>query len=424
MADLKIINYDSNGITSRSLQEIYSMLVNKVKEIYGVDVDITPDNADGIIQRMFATFLSEVAVLSEKVYHSLNLDSAQGIQLEALCALANVYRRSAAATRGVMTLSLPSSITVPSGQQIKIVDANNIVWYGPIETTNHTYEDEDLIELECSSFGDMIPVSPIIAIYADTIALLTGSFAFSSFVVESLGSMAESDAELRSRRYRMGVGMYSGSLVDSIVNSILSEFPIVSDALIYNNNTGEDKTINLPNAATFELPDHDLAVFVRPKYGSVLSNAIKIQIADVLKRKITPGIHTWFNTGVAPAGYVEQSFSVEGHTTWTEKYTFFEAQQVEPQVNILVQALPGFDIDAVRDRIRIVLIELSRSYRINQTLYSADLFEAVNSVNMSQGTPTFKVLNITFGVGSPTSSVDTRNGYWFIDGDTVINLTT
>lgn len=424
MADLKIINYDSNGITKRSLQEIYSMLVNKVKEVYGVDVDITPDNADGIIQRVFAKFLSEVAELSERVYNSLNLDSAEGVQLDALCALSNVYRRGATATKGVMTLSIPTSITVPIYEQMKIVDSNNIIWYGPIETAEHTYDDGDLIELECSSYGELKPVSPVIAIYADTVALLTGEFTFSSFIVSELGSVSETDAELRSRRYRMGVGMHSGSLVDSIVNSILTEFPIITDALVYNNNTGAAQTINLPNDATFSLPDHDLAVFVRPKYGSVLSAAIQIQLADLLRRKITPGIHTWFNGGVAPVGYVEQVFSIEGHATWTEKYTFFEAQPVEPQINISVQSLPGYSSADVQARIRTALIELSKSYRVNQTLYSADLFGIVNSVNMSQGTPTFKVLNITFGSGSPTTSVDVRNGYWFVDGGTVINVTT
>lgn len=448
MADLKIFNYDRRGITSKTLPEIYRGQVETIKQIYGVDIDVSHDNADGIIQRIKSEFFHDLGQLAESIYNSFNYDYATGAWLESLVSLSNVRRRSATATVGRLQFRVGSNgnSKLRPGERLMVVDSNNVVWYGGFNESDQSIDISDPttgiadLDVTCGTLGTLTmeaTETEIIAIYRNTTegaqALLTSdSGEVISFIPTRVGSLSETDEELRSRRSRMGTSFDSKTLSDSIVSRLMSQFPILSDISVYNNNTGEDQELPISGtdkapvgSIVTKIPRHEVAVFVKPNVGTTITEDVNQAILTAIKADMTPGIKTWnkvtaSEAGMKAIGLKSASLVVSGtedfSIPWTETFTYIESQPIDNYtLKITIRPLPGLDRNATAQRIYDALHNASRRSRINQTIYVSELLDVINRVNLSSKQPTFMVLEASFIVGGVKQySLVTNNGHWLM----------
>lgn len=454
MADLKLLELTEFGIKGKSLTELYSMLVEIIKTNYGVEVDITPDNADGIIQRVIATFLKEVADLGERMYELLNINRAEGAWLDSLVSLSNIVRRGPRATRAVLTIVIPEDLdqNLDEYEAFRFVDEFNRIWSTPYDhngvrevpyysaTKSYEKQGEEDVEVGTEyefnvisgSYGDWV-LNPsednLLAIYGHkgeiTEPIILKEIEVVQFTVIELGHMEESDEELKARKNQMGVGVGSKTLTESIVAELIGTFPILDGVTVWNNNTLQSQTLTLLGGGSITVPIHDVCIFIKPKYGSIITNVLQKAILERIRSLLTPGIRTWWalEGDPEPTGYVALDLPVANHDSWTEKTTYIESQPNNAKIKLLVIKRPGYDEDQIKRRIRRALIDLAKTYEIGQRVYAGELFSTVESTNISKSGATFKLVDVKFGGSGTDATVEMPHGaHWYVNENTEIEL--
>jgi len=234
-----ILNKD--GLTLKSSAEIKEELEAGYRNIYGSDINITPDAPDGQKIAMLLQMALDNRDMIQQVYSSLNPNGAVGTVLDARVAINNIQRIS-----GDFTF-VPVDITADRALELKGLDdqAND-----PDATDAFTIQDNggnkfllvDTFEflLGASTHSLIFRAQKVGAIEVTvntiqtqvTIVLGVTDVNNSSGVLTK-GAEQESDPELRLRRER-SVANASYSYVDSIRSEIISKDGVV-DCLVFEN---------------------------------------------------------------------------------------------------------------------------------------------------------------------------------------------
>jgi hypothetical protein len=471
--DRNIIQWsqDDKAFKAKSYVEIFNMLLENYRAIYGQDIDLTVETAFGEELRMEAEQLYDFARLAEDVYYTLDVNNAKGAILDNLVAFtSNLIRKTNIQTiltgnLKIQDINSSGNISLLPGNTIYLQDEFNILWR--VESTNGATElvvgatlataSDNSVRLTCASFGEnLIP--------SITQILVNGSYYSNSLILdtiiyEQIGSIQETDEMLRQRKNNT-LSYNSIALLDSIRDYILKNIFSIKDVVIYNangritsdtntdidGNTVLPLTLNNDNVENVTLLKHDLLVIVQPQTsiteqdggplpsfidGSTptkLSNAI----AEVLKDKITPGIATaaeLLKRDLTPGsptenqlidvsddtGYIEVTLSENfGSQTYNERYNFYVANKYSPLITINLLTKNNYDSTSSQLRIRNAIYNLSTTYVINEDINLDELFAAVRGANLDLNNPTFTITGIEIG-GGTAGELKTTNGYWLVD---------
>lgn len=484
--DRNIISWDL-VFKSKSYVEILNMLITNYRAMYGADIDLYVNTADGEFLRMLASYLHQFSSMANEVYNSLDVNTAKGTLLDYLMLLSgNLIRKKETSTlvNGKLTWRVDDGFTsdldFDDNDIFIIQDRLNKMWLvnpkGPIVKDESNPDYIEIIveaELECLTKGDFILEEPILQMSKNGNFLTNDNIVLSPKTYIRMGSMNETDAQLRARKNE-SLSYNSKSLTDSIRDDVLNNIHSIQDIKIYNANIDtnylitRDSTGNIISKIScdknrepiFEqdgtpilgddgfpkihaegmiiplgdlellIPMHDVFVIIKPQYGisneDIISGSMedvngKIEItkggivsttlADIIKRKITLGISTY--QGDINDNYRQESIRVNPQFPgYIETIKYYISQRYNPSIEIKVTALDGFELDSTLSRVRSAMFDLARDYTINKTINIAELMNVVNRYgNLDLNNPTFTIDQILIPEGFKT-----HNNTWYVDG--------
>lgn len=443
-----IITWDSVFL-SKDYTEIYKMLVTNYKAIYGSDINLAVNTADGEFLRTLATMLYDFSKLAADTYNSLDINNAKGALLDNLVLLSgNLVRKGNNNTRVRTTLSWTGDdIQWETGNIILAEDVNGSYWQIDPVDENDLIESEGLnylpalgisVLLTNRNYGESIipnETFPIREIRRNAQFVNADSITLNNIVVLELGSIQETDAHLRARK-KESLSYNSTSLIDSIREEVLNNIFSVDDIKIYNSVVSGGLPLTIFNGSTntnITVPQHDVFVLVKPQESvTILQDGETSEaIVDVLKRKITLGISTY--QANIDSNYITEVVSLdEQYPGYTETYRYYISQAYNPHIRINYTALTsGFNLAASRARIQKALYDLAKEYPINKNINVTELANiAFNAGNIDRLNPTFRIDSVWIKLASApataTSEITVNNGYWYVSGeaDTKITLVT
>lgn len=274
-----LVVISSSGVEVASFVQIQAALINRYKEIYGSDIDLSTGNADGEFVNELALMLNNLVQSIKTLYSNLDVNTASGVYLEALCNLSNVHRKPATRSTATVELQNDSGSTVTINANSFLQDQAGTIWN--ITSSNViSLADGDsvVIEVQCSQLGPVeAPAGWINILAGEPNVIVTQS------IDANLGQNVESDTSLRSRRNRY---LGSGSLtVLQGLAAALFDLQGVLDVKIYNN---QNDSVLSTSDGTDVVP-HGIYVIIRQTSNDLdLDNSIGQTIYD----RLTPGIRT------------------------------------------------------------------------------------------------------------------------------------
>ena len=296
------IRLASSGMEIAQFVDIRDAIIKRYKEVYGSDIDLSTGNADGVFVNDMALIINNILQVMKSLYANLNVDTASGVYLDALCRLANVTRMSA--TKSIASIVVTSLYTsgdaVTFGDldengnvlnQLTFVDKSGTTW---ISNSNITLSPGESIEVSvtCSEAGPID--APAGWIYQ---TLLVTNLKVEQTEAAIRGSNQETDAELRKRRAQSS-GANGVSVLESLVGALL-EVSGIDDVSIYNNNTLDSITAKDGTS----IAAHNIYVILRQQNGLNISDST---IGNLIYSKLTPGIKTTASTAQAENGEAKQ----------------------------------------------------------------------------------------------------------------------
>lgn len=278
----------AGGLQVAEFVDIRDALITRYKEVYGTDIDLSTASADGVFVNDLAIIINNILQVMNSMYSNLDVNTASGVYLDALCRLANVTRKQP--THSIASLIVKSLHT--SGDPVVFGDINE-----NSETINRiTFVDKSGNEWVANASITLGPQEEaeltVTAVDAGPVAAPAGWIAQTLLVMNLgvsqpnnaiLGENEETDQELRKRRSQSS-GADGTSVLESLVGALL-EITGIDDVRIYNNNT----LTQLPANDGTVIPAHGIYVILRQQDGLNIDDSV---IGELIMNKLTPGIKT------------------------------------------------------------------------------------------------------------------------------------
>lgn len=227
------ITYNDTGVIIQSLSDILDERETKLKEKLGSDFVISGDSPIGNLQLADADRELAIQELILYLAAQMNPDTAEGIWLDYICALNNIYRKQPTYTKIPITVTGTSGTAIEAGG-ITIVDETTDRYYintlaftiGITGTIDVTFNCTDYGEVQASSSSTYSIKTPISGVTA---------IEFTSGGSTTVGTDIESDSHLRARREQELEGRASSTLAS--IKVVVKEVDNVEYVQCYENDT-------------------------------------------------------------------------------------------------------------------------------------------------------------------------------------------
>lgn len=338
-----LVTIDSSGLNVASFVDIKRVLIDKYKEIYGKDIDLSTGNADGEFVNELSLMLNNILQSMSTLYGNLDVNTASGVYLDALCALSNVHRKQPTSSRATVEIynDYQMSIVFQQGRE-QFEDQSGMIW--DIEESFVLGAGESkTINVVCSTLGPVKAPSgwittligfPRVSVTQDNAA--------------TVGESLESDTSLRARRNQFISPM--GTTVLQSLAAALLDIQAIKDVKIYNNQSDNIGTSMTALDGTTVTP-HGIYVVIRQTDNQI---DVDDNIANTIYGKLTPGIQTTQSNvtaerkyktyiptilGLTVSSYNETIYwrlAVPVHPTITLQYTEVQNSGYDPDTNDLI----------------------------------------------------------------------------------------
>lgn len=294
-----LITITNAGFEVASYPEIREALVQRMKEIYGSDIDVSTGSADGIWIESLSLVINNILQSFLQLNANLNPDTATGIYLDVLSSLTNVIRKRATKSKASVLLlnNGAEDITINQSSDVpfQLVDKAGVTW--SVTSQNVTlvgtktrdanptkygasYKGESVI-CECDEYGSIRAEKG----WIDDTMELNGNIVVTQEETAQVGSNAETDSELRARRNSY-LASNSRTVTEGLTSSLL-DITGIKDCLVYSNNTNGE--IHTDSGDRTPIPAHSIYVVLR--YDDFVSVSDS-DVASIIYNKMTPGIAT------------------------------------------------------------------------------------------------------------------------------------
>lgn len=354
------IQFDSTGIISQNLTEILNERESSLRTFLGQDFVVSGDSIVGNIQLADAD--RELAIQELIVYLAIqmNPDTAEGIFLDFICALNNIYRLAPQYTTIPITVTGTAGVGVISGA-LTIVD----------ETTDEYYTNSSAftigsggtvdVAFQATSYGSILASSSSTYTIKTPLSGIT-AIAYTSGGSTSVGSYTETDSELRARREYL-LDLVATSTKASIKSAVLNVTG-VDFCQVYENDTAV--TVDGIPTKAFE---------------TVVQGGADEDIALAILTKKATGIQAFGTTIEAVADEYGDSFNI-GFTRATEV-------PIEARITLLVTSTQTTDWE---DEVKQALVDkFIQLYTVGQDIYVYNLYCVLNSYAQIINTNVFEI---------------------------------
>lgn len=339
---------NENGIQLDSFATIFDDIAGGFKDIYGDDINLDQDTADGQQIGIFANTVYDLQSMIAKIYNSFDPDFAEGHELDKILKLIATSRLSATKSTVDVNITVSSNVVLPSDYTVK--DVNGQEW---IITSSQTLTTgTTLVSFKASDWGQ-------IEASADTItkpvSILTQVTSITNPAAAIAGRDEETDVELRKRRKKL-IGYNAESTIGSLLGKLL-KLEDVSDSVIYENSTDVYD-------ATRDLDAHTIWVIVE---GGAIED-----ITEVIAMDKTAG------TGLK--GSIESTYTeLFERTNGTFRTHYHEVKFDRPtEIDLYIrfdvakrQTTDLIDTDAIDDALEAL------AFNINQTITATELYATI-----------------------------------------------
>lgn len=340
-----MVGITREGIVVKTYEQIVEDISQKYKQKWGASFDTTPESPDGHNIRILAKFIADYYQQLTKAYHSYNLAVVEGVGLDNLVRLGNMFRirnRPTAVVIEVQSLTGDSDgATLPKGTVVKTVDNLEL-------TTN-----DDLVipgsVLATATREGPIPIG-IGEVTSFSPDIFNGDVVVSNSIEGVTGIEEEKDSMVLSR-YNRRLFLNARNLKESIY-SALSDLDLEFVSIIEND--------------TDELRD------------SIPANSFLVIVEGSTPQLIAERIESKKPLGIKAVGDIEVTvYDSEGIP---EVIGFSRPARVDINVRVTVFRPKNASIDSIGIFANNVLNKVN-STKIASDVYWASLFQAVTPVD-------------------------------------------
>lgn len=394
-----LIKLTASGLYVASPADIREALIERFKEIFGSDIDLSTSTADGV-------FVYDLAVMINNMYDAVasldnqgKINAASGESLDNLVKLSNIIRRQATSSTASILVTNTSG-TAKTENGMSFLDNAGTVWETG-ETVTFQPGETKTVEVVCETVGKVkAPAGSI----KETVQQ-------SSYVVKQPfdsidGSEAETDSELRIRFQQMQ-GATSKTVLQGLRSALLSVSGI-QDVKIYENNSLVSQTMNDGT----NLPAHSVYIIIRKDEGVTVDASA---IGNIIHAKMTTGIPTTKMTDGITSGegkdyeYTDATYGSSLVNTLEHIY-WKEAIPVSPQITINISSRDNYTSETNK-LISDAVCRYLNSLPIDTAIYDTSGIATVASgaIPKIKGTPVAYVYGVKIG---GASSFVTPNTYF------------
>ena len=325
----KLIQFTNGSLQLASFVQIRNALIQRFKDIYGNDIDVSAASADGQYINSIALLINNIFQTLKQGYEALDPAAATGQYLDTLCSFNNIQRITQSKSKAQLYIYNSTANDIPANK-LTFIDKNNELWMwdnGGVDLVFKHGEYQVITDVECTTPGaisapgaseffrynsttftyDPVGNHPELAtwdrpdLYVNyecngTIyqtVNMNGLWVW-QYSDADIGDEEETDEALRSRRYLM-LGNSSVTVLEGIKGNLLN-IDGVKDVYIFNNPISGDGDVELTSAEGFEpiadntsLLGHSIYVAIRYREGVNIDSQ---DIGKVIYNKLTPGIST------------------------------------------------------------------------------------------------------------------------------------
>ena len=225
---------DANGLQPDSFSTIYDNLANQFKAIYGIDINLAQDTADGQQLGIYSNVVYDLQTAIARLYNSFDPDLAEGHELDKILKLLATTRRPSTKSTVDIDVTVDTNVVIPAGYTIK--DVNNQDWQ---TIQSHTLAvGANTVTFESVAWGAVeaqpSTINKFVSVLTEVVSVNNPSKAI-------VGQNEETDIQLRKRRNKL-IGYNAQSLISSMLGKLL-KLSNVLDVVIYENDTDVQDTV-------------------------------------------------------------------------------------------------------------------------------------------------------------------------------------
>ena len=226
------------GIQIERLNDIVKRFEDGFKQIYGQNIDLSPNTPDGQMVGMLAQIKMDIEELAENIYRQLDPDVATGTWLEQRVAYAGLTRRGASYSylRSAILTGDPYT-NIYDGLVVSDINKTRWILTSPVQLDDNGSARADFRSENLGEFN--IGKNTSLTIETVTLGLNSVSIVSDSEV----GVEEETDQELRERflKLRNRTAQNSAESIESKIAAL----PDVKHVKVIENNTGETDSNNV-----------------------------------------------------------------------------------------------------------------------------------------------------------------------------------
>lgn len=332
------------GFNRLSYEEILEDITERLKLLFGDDIDTSENSTFGKIIGLLSYDSSNNQELAENVYLSHFPKSARGVSLDNVCKILGISRNPATYAKHQITITGEAGTLIEMGF---LVSAGDVVFH---TNNNHTIGADGTVtvEVDCNEAGEIgnVPTGSINTI-VNPIAEVT-SITHDKMLEQ--GKDVETDESLRSRATTSQNNTGSGTL-EAIRSAVLAVTGVES-VYIEENDTN--------TTTMFGLPPHSFRCNV------LAPETASYEIAEAIFSKKTAGIPT--------AGTVTETIVDAGGTPHDIKFSW--TKKLNVYVNCEIEVNSDYS-DASESEIKNNLINKINSLTNGESLSTTSLYSVI-----------------------------------------------
>lgn len=300
---------NEKGFSRPAKMELVQELSSKWIELFGSNSDVSSHSVAGIIIRMLAFFFDLVYQLSEKVYYSQYLSTADGVSLDRIAANFGVNRNGA--TRAIVDLSFTGTpgYMIPSGSLFKTSDEKVYQLGSSVILNTKGTNSGTAYAVELGAEYN-VPANTIInqlEVTSDIVSVTNPEQAEG-------GADDETDAEL-ARRVRLANDTKPSSPVNGIISGVMKVSGVKNVQVVLNNTMEKDKYDNPAKSIHVYVDGGEEEKIAKALFESVAAGILMVGSKESSLTDLSgnPNNHVAFDFAQKHVIYVKVNLSVNSN---------------------------------------------------------------------------------------------------------------